>query len=59
MVENSKPVVVITGVSGFLGSHMALAFLKDGSYNVRGTVRNTKNPAKIEPLRKAFGSYFD
>ena len=59
MVESSKPTVVITGISGYLGSHVALVFLKDGSYNVRGTVRDTKNPVKIEPLRKAFGTYFD
>lgn len=59
MVESSKPTVVITGVSGYLGSHVALVFLKDGSYNVRGTVRDTKNPVKIEPIQKAFGEYFD
>jgi nucleoside-diphosphate-sugar epimerase len=50
---------MITGVSGYLGSHVALTFLKDGTYNVRGTVRDTKNPVKIEPLKKAFGDYFD
>ena len=59
MVESTKPVVVITGVSGYLGSHVALVFLKDGSYSVRGTVRDTKNPKKVEPLRKAFGEYFN
>ncbi len=58
MVESSKPVVVITGVSGFLGSHVCMSFLKDGGYTVRGTVRDTKNEKKIEPLRTAFGEYF-
>jgi nucleoside-diphosphate-sugar epimerase len=43
MVEKSKPVVLITGVSGFLGSHVAFFFLKDGSFTVKGTVRDTKN----------------
>lgn len=38
---------------------MAYAFLKDGTYKVRGSVRDTKNEAKIEPLRKAFGELFD
>ena len=56
---DSKPVALITGVSGYLGSHVALMFLKDGTYNVRGTVRSTKNLAKIEPLKKAFGELFD
>jgi nucleoside-diphosphate-sugar epimerase len=46
-------------VSGFLGSQVALAFLKDGGYKVRGTVRSTTNPAKVEPLKTAFGEYFD
>ena len=55
----SKPVVTITGISGYLGAQVCLAFLKDGSYRVRGTVRSTKNPKKIEPLKKAFKQYFD
>ena len=59
MVESSKPTVLITGVSGYLGSHVALVYLKDGSFNVKGTVRDTKNEKKIEPLRKAFGDLFD
>ena len=60
MVESSeKPLVTITGVSGYLGSHTCLTFLKSGKYRVRGTVRSTTNEKKIEPLRKAFGEYFD
>jgi thioester reductase-like protein len=45
-------------VSGYLGSHVCLAFLKDGTYKVRGTVRSKTNQKKIEPLKKAFGEYF-
>ena len=60
MVEpTQKPIVLITGVSGYLGSHVALVFLKDGSYHVRGTVRDTKNPKKIDPIKKAFGDLFN
>jgi len=59
MVESIKPTVVITGVSGYLGSHVALVFLRDGSYNVIGTVRDTKNPAKVEPLKKGLGDLFN
>ena len=47
--------VCITGVTGFLGSHVCLAFLKDGGYSVRGTVRDPENQAKLAPLKKAFG----
>ena len=60
MVESTttKPLVVITGVSGFLGSHVAHQFLMDGGFRVRGTVRDTKNPKKIDPIKKAFGDQF-
>ncbi len=54
-----KPQVTITGVSGYLGSHVCLYFLKSGQFKVVGTVRSTSNDKKIAPLRKAFGSYFD
>lgn len=60
MVDNSaKPLVTITGVSGYLGSQTCLAFLQDGSYRVRGTVRDTTDQAKLQPLRDAFGALFD
>ena len=60
MVEQAtKPLVTITGVSGYIGSHTCLSFLQDGGYRVRGTVRDSKNEAKIEPLRQAFGDLFD
>ena len=59
MVELSgKPIVLITGVSGYLGSHVAIIFLKSGLYEVWGTVRDSKNAKKIQPLRKAFGELF-
>ena len=59
MVDQVKPIVTITGVSGFIGAQVCLDFLKCGEYRVRGTVRDKKNEAKIAPLRKAFGEYFD
>ena len=49
---------MITGVSGFLGSNCAKVFLDHG-YLVKGTVRSLANPAKIEPLKEAFGSSFE
>lgn len=55
MVESSKSKVVITGITGFLGSHVCDVFLKDGGFEVRGTVRDKKNEKKIAPIRKAFG----
>ena len=35
-----------------------MAFLRDGTFKVRGTVRSTTNPSKIDPLKKAFGDLF-
>ena len=58
MVESSRKKVVITGITGFLGSHVCDYFLKDGTFDVRGTVRDKKNEAKLAPLRKAFGDNF-
>ena len=58
-MESEKPLVCITGISGYVGSQVCLYFLKDGKYKVRGTVRNTKRPEKLEPLKKAFGEFYD
>ena len=59
MVESTKAKVVITGITGFLGSHVCDVFLKDGGFKVRGTVRDKTNEKKIAPIRKAFGENFD
>ena len=56
MVEaDAKPLVLITGVTGFLGSMTAKVFLEDGSYRIRGTVRDKNNAVKIDPLKKTLG----
>jgi uncharacterized protein YbjT (DUF2867 family) len=57
-MESSKAKVVITGITGFLGSHVCDMFLKDGGFHVRGTVRDKTNEKKIEPIKKAFGENF-
>jgi dihydroflavonol-4-reductase len=59
MVESSRKKVVITGITGFLGSHVCDYFLKDGTYDVRGTVRDKTNEKKLAPIRKAFGENFN
>ena len=35
-----------------------LEFLKDGGFQVRGTVRDPSNEAKLGPLKKAFGDLY-
>ena len=59
MSQTNKPIVTITGITGYIGSLTCLYFLKDGSYRVRGTVRNKNNAKKMDPLRKAFGELFN
>ena len=54
-----KPIVVITGISGFLGSWVGKTFLERGGYKVRGTVRDPNNERKVAPLKDAFGEQFD
>jgi len=58
-MESSKKKVVITGISGFLGSQVCKLFLESGNYQVRGTVRDKNNEKKIAPLKKAFGEHFN
>ena len=52
---NAKPLVTITGVTGFLGSMTAKLFLEDGNYRIRGTVRDCNNASKMDPLKKTLG----
>lgn len=46
--------VVITGISGFIGLYVLKYFLEDGSFTVRGTVRG-KNDDKLRPIKEALG----
>ena len=40
----------MTGASGYIATHVVQQLLQAG-YQVRGTVRSTKNEAKVKPLR--------
>jgi len=50
-----KPLVTITGVTGFIGAITTKLFLEDGSYRVRGTVRDRNNQTKMNPLKQTIG----
>ncbi|WEZ83655.1 NAD-dependent epimerase/dehydratase family protein [Rhizobium sp. 32-5/1] len=49
MIETmeTRNLVVVTGIGGFLGRHVAASLLRQG-FDVRGTVRSLKNAAEIE-----------
>lgn len=55
---DSLPIVLVTGISGYVGSHVALKALQSGKYRVRGTVRNKDDPKKAELLSDMFGEHF-
>ena len=61
MVEatDSRPIVTVTGITGFLGSHVGLQLLQAGEFKVRGTVRSTTAANKIDPIRNSFGELFN
>ncbi|PAV75727.1 hypothetical protein WR25_11683 [Diploscapter pachys] len=48
--ENGNTLVLITGCSGYIGSHCVKLLLNEG-YRVRGTVRSLKNSAKVDPVK--------
>jgi nucleoside-diphosphate-sugar epimerase len=50
----SNHIVLVTGISGFLGSHVADQFLEAG-YKVRGTAREV---SKVDAIKKAFISKY-
>jgi len=54
MVED-KPIVVVTGVSGYIGCHVFKKFLDDGSFRVIGTVRDKDNAERLAPMKKLLG----
>lgn len=47
--------MLITGVTGYLASHVCLLFLQDGRYRVRATVRDKSDALKMDALYKAMG----
>ncbi len=55
MTAQQDSTVLVTGISGFVGLHTALALLREG-YRVRGTLRSQKRAA---PLREALARHTD
>eukprot|EP00340_Litonotus_pictus_P007042 CAMPEP_0170519956 /NCGR_PEP_ID=MMETSP0209-20121228/5175_1 /TAXON_ID=665100 ORGANISM="Litonotus pictus, Strain P1" /NCGR_SAMPLE_ID=MMETSP0209 /ASSEMBLY_ACC=CAM_ASM_000301 /LENGTH=289 /DNA_ID=CAMNT_0010805959 /DNA_START=20 /DNA_END=886 /DNA_ORIENTATION=+ len=55
----TKPKVLVTGVTGFLGSWVLKYLIEEGKYSVRGTVRNVNDQERLAPFKKAFGDQID
>lgn len=53
--ETPKPMVLVTGASGFIAMHCILQLLQQG-YPVRGTLRT---PSRGESLRRTFANHID
>ncbi len=49
-VPEGDPLVLVTGASGFLATHMVKQ-LQEKGYRVRGTVRSLQNETKVKPIR--------
>ena len=45
--DDGIPIVLVTGASGFVATHLIKQLLEQGRYRVRGTVRNKKRQEKV------------
>ena len=49
--EDGVPIVLVTGASGYVATHIIQQLLQQGRVRVRGTVRSLANEKKVKPLR--------
>ena len=45
--DDGVPIVLVTGASGFIATHLIKQLLEQGRYRIRGTVRNKKRQEKV------------
>ena len=45
--DDGVPIVLVTGASGFVATHLIKQLLEQGHYRVRGTVRSKKRQEKV------------
>ena len=51
-VDESVPLVLVTGATGYVATHTIQQLLISGNYRVRGTVRSLKNEEKVKSLQE-------
>jgi len=52
IIDNTVPLVLVTGASGYLATHVVQQLLTSDKYRVRGTVRSLKNETKVKELKE-------
>ena len=52
VVDDSVPLVLVTGATGYIATHTIQQLLSSGQYRVRGTVRSLKNEEKVKELKE-------
>jgi nucleoside-diphosphate-sugar epimerase len=58
-MDKNLPLLLITGINGYVGSWVTKKALDSKKYRIRGTIRDHTDKEKIELLRDAFGDQFD
>ncbi|XP_065899103.1 uncharacterized protein [Dysidea avara] len=46
------PLVLVTGASGYIATHVIQQLLSSGNYRVRGTIRSLKNEERVKALKE-------
>jgi len=52
VLDESVPLVLVTGATGYIANHVIQQLLLSGKYRVRGTIRSLKNEEKVKALKE-------
>ena len=54
-MDEDKDIVLVTGISGYVGSWVAYKLLETNEYKVAGTLRDASNQEKLDIIKEGFG----